>query len=169
MSALCATRDPELLARTFAFMVTDEVKMQDLAYFFSGLSSNPMAKRNLWAAFKANYPEISKKFKGEFFLFLPVSDLLFSFFDCLLTSLLVHLQVTSRLAPSSNSPSLDSRLRKTPRTSKSSLLSTIVPSSANRWDRDSSRFEARRRGLRGTSRTFTTGWRRTDSWLEFRA
>lgn len=66
MGALCATRDPELLKRTFDFVLTDEVKNQDLSSFFSGLAANPLSKRDMWAFFQVNYDEITRRFKGSF-------------------------------------------------------------------------------------------------------
>ncbi|KAK4703907.1 hypothetical protein P7C70_g2308, partial [Phenoliferia sp. Uapishka_3] len=66
MAALCATRDPVLLKRTFDFVLSDEVKNQDLSSFFSGLATNPLAKRDMWAFFKTNYDEITTRFKGNF-------------------------------------------------------------------------------------------------------
>lgn len=67
MAALCATRDPELLKRTFAFALSSEVKNQDLSAFFSGLAANPLSKRDQWAFFQENYTEVARRFKGELF------------------------------------------------------------------------------------------------------
>lgn len=61
-----ATRDPELLKRTFAFSLSSEVKNQDLAAFFSGLANNPLSKRDQWAFFQENYEEVARRFKGNF-------------------------------------------------------------------------------------------------------
>ncbi|GAA5820392.1 hypothetical protein JCM11491_005473, partial [Sporobolomyces phaffii] len=66
MSALCATEDPELLKKTFAMILSDDVKNQDIPYFFSGLRSNRVARRDLWTWFKANYDEVALRFKGNF-------------------------------------------------------------------------------------------------------
>lgn len=62
MSAMCATRDPELLKQTFAFAISDKVKSQDINTFFYGLSANPLAKRDVWTFFKGNYTPLMKRF-----------------------------------------------------------------------------------------------------------
>lgn len=47
-------------------ILSDEVKTQDIAYFFSGLRGNRHSKRDLWSWFKTNYDEIAVRFKGNF-------------------------------------------------------------------------------------------------------
>lgn len=66
IAALCATEDSQLLKKTFDMILSDEVKTQDIAYFFSGLRGNRHSKRDLWSWFKTNYDEIAVRFKGNF-------------------------------------------------------------------------------------------------------
>lgn len=65
MSAMCATRDPALLKRTFAFAISDKVKSQDINSFFYGLSANPLAKRDVWTFFKEQYPSLITRFAAN--------------------------------------------------------------------------------------------------------
>jgi aminopeptidase 2 len=65
MAAMCATRDPVLLQRTFDFAISDKVKSQDINAFFYGLSANPLAKRQVWTFFKDNYTPLLARFKSN--------------------------------------------------------------------------------------------------------
>ena len=66
MSAMTAPRDKELLARTFKFILTDEVKNQDFVSFCAGLASNRESRRDMWQFFQDNYDELVAKYKGNF-------------------------------------------------------------------------------------------------------
>lgn len=64
IAGLCSTDDVTLLDRTFALMLSSEVKTQDISSFFAGLSSNAASRRKLWDFFCLNYEELMERFKG---------------------------------------------------------------------------------------------------------
>ncbi|MBW0464711.1 hypothetical protein O181_004426 [Austropuccinia psidii MF-1] len=66
MCALCATKDPSLLKRTFDFILGGEVKEQDFMYFFASLSKNRASRRDMWKFVELNLAELLKRFKGNF-------------------------------------------------------------------------------------------------------
>lgn len=68
MRAFCCTRDEKLIDRTIQFMNSDEVKMQDMMYFFGGLGANRMSRRKIWAELQRNLEHLAVKFKGNFSL-----------------------------------------------------------------------------------------------------
>lgn len=68
MRALCCARDPKLLDRTIEFMNSDEVKMQDMMYFFGGLAANRVSRRKLWEHLQSNLGPLTARFKGNFSL-----------------------------------------------------------------------------------------------------
>ena len=68
MRAFCCARDEKLLDRTIKFMHTDEVKMQDMMYFYGGLSGNRLSRRKVWADLQTNLDRLVVKFKGNFTL-----------------------------------------------------------------------------------------------------
>lgn len=55
--ALTRTEDEELVHETFKFMM-NEVKSQDLMYFFVGFNNNRKTRRQLFTFFKDNYDEV---------------------------------------------------------------------------------------------------------------
>ncbi|KAL1672234.1 hypothetical protein EV122DRAFT_284153 [Schizophyllum commune] len=67
ISALCSTRDPELLEETKHY-VLDEARDGDMPPFFRGLQGNPAARRMLVLLLKDNYDAIYKRFEGTFSL-----------------------------------------------------------------------------------------------------
>ncbi|EJU01768.1 Metalloprotease [Dacryopinax primogenitus] len=62
---MCAPEDPALLRKTLDLILTDEVKTQDYAAFFSGLSNNPEGIRLLWAYFQENYDTLVQRLDGS--------------------------------------------------------------------------------------------------------
>ncbi|CEQ41474.1 SPOSA6832_03182 [Sporobolomyces salmonicolor] len=64
MVALCSSEKPELLEKTFAMLLSGEVKNQDFGQFFASLSRNRASKRQLWDFLQHNYAEILQRFKG---------------------------------------------------------------------------------------------------------
>lgn len=68
MRALCCARDDKLLDRTIEFMNSDEVKMQDMMYFFGSLAQNPLSRRKIWLHLQDNLPTLTQRFKGNFSL-----------------------------------------------------------------------------------------------------
>ena len=65
IAALGEPRDPELVKRSLAFALSDEVKTQDVLAFVRALSGNPKAKRELWATLKRERDPLVKRFAGE--------------------------------------------------------------------------------------------------------
>lgn len=68
MRALCCTRESKLIDRTIEFMNSDEVKMQDMMYFFGGLAANRVSRRKLWQHLQDSLPTLTQRFKGNFSL-----------------------------------------------------------------------------------------------------
>ncbi|GAA5943340.1 hypothetical protein JCM1841_004805 [Sporobolomyces salmonicolor] len=66
MVALCSSEKPELLEKTFAMLLSGEVKNQDFGQFFASLSRNRASKRQLWDFLQHNYAEILQRFKGNY-------------------------------------------------------------------------------------------------------
>ncbi|SCV74094.1 BQ2448_6526 [Microbotryum intermedium] len=66
VSALCSTRDEKRLEQTLEFVLSKQVKTQDVNSFFAYLSMNPLAKRKLWALLKANFETLIKRLDGNF-------------------------------------------------------------------------------------------------------
>lgn len=63
--AMGATRDPELLKRTFEFIKT-KARDQDIVYYFRGLSVNTKMRHALVDYFKTEYETLVKRFGGNF-------------------------------------------------------------------------------------------------------
>ncbi|PLW07667.1 hypothetical protein PCASD_21723 [Puccinia coronata f. sp. avenae] len=66
MVALCTPKDPQLIARTFDFILGGEVKEQDFMYFFSGLSKNRVSRRDMLKFVQKNLADLLVRFKGNF-------------------------------------------------------------------------------------------------------
>ena len=64
--ALTNAPTEELRKRTLDMILSDEVKTQDVMSFFVGASSYAPARRATWEYFKANYPALETRFKGNF-------------------------------------------------------------------------------------------------------
>ncbi|GJN87500.1 hypothetical protein Rhopal_000449-T1 [Rhodotorula paludigena] len=78
IGALCSVEDEALLKRTYEFVLSDEVKNQDMASFIANLGRNRVAKRKTWEWFKTNYEPIMRRFKGNFSVGNVVKYSLFS-------------------------------------------------------------------------------------------
>ncbi|EFP74548.2 Aminopeptidase 2 mitochondrial [Puccinia graminis f. sp. tritici] len=66
MAALCASKHPELISRTFDFILNGEVKEQDFMYFFSGLANNRVSRRDMYKFVQKNLDQLLVRFKGNF-------------------------------------------------------------------------------------------------------
>ncbi|BGO90211.1 hypothetical protein NBRC10512_002414 [Rhodotorula toruloides] len=66
IAALCSSEKDELIQRSIDFILSGEVKNQDIASFVAHLARNRLAKRKVWEWFKAHYDEIMERFKGNF-------------------------------------------------------------------------------------------------------
>ncbi|KDQ59543.1 hypothetical protein JAAARDRAFT_33120 [Jaapia argillacea MUCL 33604] len=67
MLAMGSSRDLALAKETLDYTLTN-ARDQDVMYFFSGLQSNPLARRILAQFFKDNYDALYKRFEGNFSL-----------------------------------------------------------------------------------------------------
>ncbi|KAJ7738474.1 leucyl aminopeptidase [Mycena maculata] len=67
LTAMGVTQDQSLLDQTFSYILTKS-RDQDIVYFFRGMQSNMMARRQLATFFKANYYTLLKRFEGNFTL-----------------------------------------------------------------------------------------------------
>ncbi|KAF9203865.1 Aminopeptidase 2 mitochondrial [Haplosporangium sp. Z 27] len=65
IGALTAVRNPALVQQLFTISVSEEVKAQDIGYFFGGLSRNPIARHDLWDYIKANWEMLSNRYDGS--------------------------------------------------------------------------------------------------------
>lgn len=160
IAAMCATRDPELLKRSFTFAMSDEVKSQDLYSFFASLANNPLSKRDMWAFYQANFDvvrdfdplptladvrQITERFKGNFSIGNLVKA---SFSSCV-----------SRLPALVSDSRVDSRPRRTHSLSRPSSRTRTRPRSRSLWRRDWTASVPKRPGLSGTGQTCTSGSR----------
>ncbi|KAH9466837.1 hypothetical protein MJO28_000551 [Puccinia striiformis f. sp. tritici] len=66
MVALCAPKLPQLISRTFDFILNGEVKQQDFMYFFAGLAKNRVSRRDMYKFVQDNLDELLVRFKGNF-------------------------------------------------------------------------------------------------------
>ncbi|SGY46416.1 BQ5605_C001g00430 [Microbotryum silenes-dioicae] len=66
VSALCSTLDEKRLQETLEFVLSKQVKTQDVSSFFEWLSMNPLAKRKLWGLLKSNFDALIKRLDGNF-------------------------------------------------------------------------------------------------------
>ncbi|OAV91168.1 hypothetical protein PTTG_04695 [Puccinia triticina 1-1 BBBD Race 1] len=66
MAALCSSEDPQLISRTFDFILNGEVKEQDFMYFFAGLASNRVSRRDMYKFVQKNLDQLLVRFKGNF-------------------------------------------------------------------------------------------------------
>lgn len=75
IAGLCSSEAPELYERTFALVLSPEVKTQDIASFANALAANTSSRRRLWSFFTENYEELMTRFKGPsspvMLLYLP--------------------------------------------------------------------------------------------------
>ncbi|GAA6026335.1 hypothetical protein JCM11491_005152, partial [Sporobolomyces phaffii] len=75
--ALCSSRDPVLVRKTLALMLSDELPLHELPAFGNTLkASNPVASHVYWEWFKVNYDDILTKFhqSARFYLSNMVSS-----------------------------------------------------------------------------------------------
>ena len=62
LAALCYFKDKKLLEKTLKFILTDEVRSQNLALPIIRISSNPYGKQIMWPWLKKNWKTLIKKF-----------------------------------------------------------------------------------------------------------
>ncbi|KAF9348049.1 Aminopeptidase 2 mitochondrial [Mortierella sp. AD094] len=65
IGALTAVRNPALVQQLLTISVSEEVKAQDIGYFFGGLSRNPTARHDLWDYIKTNWDMLSVRYDGS--------------------------------------------------------------------------------------------------------
>ncbi|KAI1317204.1 Aminopeptidase 2 mitochondrial [Mortierella claussenii] len=65
IGALTAARHPALVQQLLELSVSEEVKAQDIIYFFGGLSRNPHARHELWEYIKTNWEMLSNRYVGS--------------------------------------------------------------------------------------------------------
>ncbi|KAG0343893.1 Aminopeptidase 2 mitochondrial [Podila humilis] len=65
IGALTAVHNEALIQQLLKISISDEVKAQDIGYFFGGLSRNPTSRRTLWEYIKANWPMLTKRYDGS--------------------------------------------------------------------------------------------------------
>lgn len=65
IGALTAVRHPALVQQLLEISVSDEVRPQDIGYFFGGLSRNPTARHKLWEYIKAHWETMNKRYEGS--------------------------------------------------------------------------------------------------------
>lgn len=66
MIALCSSKQPQLIKRTFDFVLSGEVKEQDFMYFFASLAKNRISRRDMWQFVQDNLDDLLVRFKGNF-------------------------------------------------------------------------------------------------------
>jgi len=67
ITAMGVTQDQTLLDHTFSYILSRS-RDQDIIYYFRGMQSNIIARRQLASFFKANYHSLVKRFEGNFTL-----------------------------------------------------------------------------------------------------
>ncbi|KAK3825248.1 MAG: aminopeptidase [Benniella sp.] len=65
IGALTVARQPTLVHQLLELSVSEEVRAQDINYFFGGLSRNPLARHELWEYIKANWDMLNKRYEGS--------------------------------------------------------------------------------------------------------
>ncbi|KAG0371253.1 aminopeptidase [Gamsiella multidivaricata] len=65
IGAMTVVRHPTMIQQLLELSVSDEVKAQDIGYFFGGLSRNPKARHVLWDYIKANWEMLNKRYVGS--------------------------------------------------------------------------------------------------------
>ncbi|KAF9100853.1 Aminopeptidase 2 mitochondrial [Mortierella sp. AM989] len=65
IGAMTAVRQPALVQQLLTLSVSEEVKAQDIGYFFGGLSRNPTARHDLWDYIKTNWEMLSTRYDGS--------------------------------------------------------------------------------------------------------
>ncbi|KAG0044198.1 Aminopeptidase 2 mitochondrial [Gryganskiella cystojenkinii] len=65
IGALTAVPNPALVQQLLEISVSDEVKAQDIGYFFGGLSRNPISRHALWEYIKSNWEMLNKRYEGS--------------------------------------------------------------------------------------------------------
>ncbi|KAF9429405.1 Aminopeptidase 2 mitochondrial, partial [Entomortierella beljakovae] len=65
IGALTATRNPALIQQLLTISVSEEVKAQDIIYFFGGLSRNTVARHDLWEYIKTNWETLCTRYDGS--------------------------------------------------------------------------------------------------------
>ncbi|KAF9963760.1 Aminopeptidase 2 mitochondrial [Modicella reniformis] len=65
IGALTAARHPTLIQQLLEISTSEEVRAQDIGYFFGGLSRNPTARHVLWDYIKTNWEVLSKRYEGS--------------------------------------------------------------------------------------------------------
>ncbi|KAF9557550.1 Aminopeptidase 2 mitochondrial [Mortierella alpina] len=65
IGALTAVREPKLIQELLKIAVSDEVKAQDINYFFAGLSRNTASRHALWTYIKENWGMLTQRYEGS--------------------------------------------------------------------------------------------------------
>ncbi|KAF9427522.1 Aminopeptidase 2 mitochondrial [Podila epigama] len=65
IGALTQVKDKALIQQLLNIAVSDEVKAQDIGYFFGGLSRNPSSRHDLWEYIKANWGMLTERYDGS--------------------------------------------------------------------------------------------------------
>ncbi|KAG0001485.1 Aminopeptidase 2 mitochondrial [Entomortierella chlamydospora] len=65
IGALTAVRNPALVQQLLTISVSEEVRPQDIGYFFGGLSRNTTARHDLWDYIKTNWDMLSVRYDGS--------------------------------------------------------------------------------------------------------
>lgn len=68
MIALGYAPTDALVQRTLDFVLSGEVKTQDIMYFFSSLAANPKSRRALWDKVRSDFDHLVARFEGNFSL-----------------------------------------------------------------------------------------------------
>ncbi|KAF9169052.1 Aminopeptidase 2 mitochondrial [Mortierella sp. AD011] len=65
IGALTAVRNPALVQQLLTISVSEEVRPQDIGYFFGGLSRNTTARHDLWDYIKTNWDMLNVRYDGS--------------------------------------------------------------------------------------------------------
>ncbi|KAF9217277.1 Aminopeptidase 2 mitochondrial [Podila verticillata] len=65
IGALTTVQNEALTQQLLKISVSDEVKAQDIIYFFGGLSRNPTSRHTLWEYIKTNWTMLTKRYDGS--------------------------------------------------------------------------------------------------------
>ena len=62
LASICYFKDEKLLLKTLKFILTNEVRSQNLALPIVRIASNPYGKKIMWSWLKNNWKTLNKKF-----------------------------------------------------------------------------------------------------------
>ncbi|KAF9585828.1 Aminopeptidase 2 mitochondrial [Lunasporangiospora selenospora] len=65
IGAMAAVRDPALIKQLLEISISEEVRPQDINYFFDGLSRNPVSRHMLWDFIKTRWALLSTRYAGS--------------------------------------------------------------------------------------------------------